>query len=81
MNHEAVLVSNPDMYKKEIERIGGMILQDCMMIENIIKKNIGKIKESPTTIFPTSCESETTISGFDMFQYFKKHELEGNKNF
>ena len=44
MNHEAVLVSNPDMYKKEIERIGGMILQDCMMIENIIKKKHWKDK-------------------------------------
>ena len=73
MNNDAVFDYNPDMHENETKRIGGMILHDRMMMENVIKKeNIGKMKESPTTIFPTSCESEATLSGFVYVPAFQK---------
>ena len=75
------LVCIPAMIEKETERIGDMISRDKLMIDNLIKKeNIEKAKESMTLIFPTSSKLESRVSGFAMFQHFKKHELEDNEN-
>ena len=62
--------------------IGERIDCDANVIQKMIAKNSHDNHASiDTYLFHVDIISNGTIVGFSMFQYFKKHALEGHKNF